>query len=452
MLDRQGYNAWLLQKKSKESLIKERLELLDRFNDVINKRNITEIDAVGDEEIIELYRPWTVSGRRNFLHNISNFLNDYVSYIKKENQAQMPLADIIADYCIRGGESAAKAAVQSRRANILPTPEKFKVNPRYLSEIDNEQFVDSFKELQEFVIRCYNDIERAPFEWGYPGHETTEGYYNRVMETLFAFGLFGIYENGSITVDGTKFFAAAIVKRHKKIELMIAGFERMGLCFEGFDKKAQSFCIQYPSNPRALLVLRTYVSTIDTTMPDWAWGKPRYSLTYRYVQDPAEQKFHCHFHAEIDYASDKLREIQEWIYLEAEKYGFSIDTKKSGIHYKKGSKQFLLVTEQEQRITTKVSFIHAFEREPNKMRALCSRFPQVFRLDDTGMCCDDKNPDIKLHNFGGDKKRCAFRMAFTFDGITYKRCGLNNFIFEDVNLDDVKAILEMFLVENKIKG
>jgi len=42
-------------------------------------------------------------------------------------------------------------------------------------------------------------------------------------------------------------------------------------------------------------------------------------------------------------------------------------------------------------------------------------------------------------------------MKFTLDGVTYLRCGLANFFFEDISFDDVKAILEMFLIENKIK-
>jgi len=461
MLDKQGYGAWLARKKSNEKLIQERLGLLDRLDEVIAKRGITEISGVGDEEIVELCRPWNVSGRRNFLHNIASFLNDYTTYIKKEHPAQKPLADTIDHYYMKGYESAAKKAAQKRCADILPMPEKFKVDPKYLGEMNNDQFVSAFKELHKFVIRCYKDIERAPFEWGYPNYETTDGYYNRVMDILFAFGLCGIYEDGGITVDGAKFFAFKLIKRHKKVELMIAGFEQMGLCFEGFGKKAQRFRIQYPDNPRVMMVLCAYVNNIDTIMPDWAWGKPLNSLTYRYIQDPAEQKFHRIFHAEMDYASDKLREIQEWLYVEAEKYGFSIDPKKPSekdcILYKKGSKRFLLVNEKgcEQKITTKVSFIHAFEREPDKMRVLCHRFPHVFRLDDPGLCCDDKKRSSTPHMFADNSessgKRCAFRMKFTFGGVTYKRCGLCNFVFEDISFDDVKVILEMFLLENKIK-
>ena len=141
-------------------------------------------------------------------------------------------------------------------------------------------------------------------------------------------------------------------------------------------------------------------------------------------------------------------------------------TDKGCINYTKGSKQFLLVGNghspegtyhNENRgvqIDTKVSFIHAFKREPEKMRDLCNRFPHVFRLDDPGRCCNDRNPSENPHQFSDNSekngKRCAFVMKFTFDGIIYKRCGLSNFIFNDITTDDVKAILEMFLIEKNI--
>jgi len=456
MLDKQGYSAWLAQKKSKEKLTRERLDLLDRFNAVLSERGVTTIGDISDADIIELCRPWNVSGRRNFLHNIASFLNDYVKYARKENTAQLPLADTIEHYYEKGYESAAKHAVQKRRGNILPPPDTFKVNPTFLGGLDNDTFVTAFKELQGFVIRCYNDIENTPFTWGYPDYETTDGYYNRVMDILFAVGLCGTYENGSIIVDGAKFFAHKLIKRHKKVEQTITGFEQMGLRFEGYGKRAASFRVYYPDNPPVAMLLCAYVRNINTSLADWAWGDALKSLSYRYVQDPSEQPFHHIFHAEMDYASDTLREIQEWLYHEAEKYGFSIDPKSpNNISFKKGSKQFLSVKEENGKITTKASFIHAFEREPDKMQVFCDRFPHVFRLDDPGLCCNDKNPGINQHTFADksetDGKRCAFRMKFTFNGTTYKRCGLANFIFPDLTFDDVKAILLMYLIENKIK-
>ena len=466
MLNKQGYHDYLISKKRREKLIEERLGLLDRFNTIIAENKITKLTDITDAEIIELKRPWNVSGRSNFLHNIAKFLNDYVAYVKKENPEQKPLANLIDNYYKKGFSASGKLAAENRRLAILSSPMNYQVNPDYLIEMDNHEFITAFKELQTFVINCYHDIERNPFEWGYPDFETTDGYYNRVIDILFAIGTCGTFEENAIIVDGSKFFSNALIKRHKKIELMIAGFENMGLHVEGFGKKAQSFRVSYLDNPNVVAVLCIYAANIAMNTAEWSWGKHINSLSYRYIEDPSSQKYPAIFNAEMDYSSKKLLEIQEWLYAEAERHGFVLQTDglpKGCLNYKKGSKDFLKVRQghhepgtghfeqHDVKIGTKVSFIHAFEREPDKMRELCSRFPDVFRLDDPGKCCTDNNP----HQFGdhseNDGKRCAFRMKFTLDGVTYLRCGLANFFFEDISFDDVKAILEMFLIENKIK-
>jgi len=452
MLDKQGYSDYLARKKSSEKLTKERLDLLDRFENVIAQNSITAVDDIGDAEITELMRPWNVSGRMNFLNNIAGFLKDFSAFVKKENPALAPLAAAIAGYYRKSYEYYGRSAAKTRRAAVLPAPADFKVNPKHLGGMTNEQFVSAFRELQQFAVRCYEDVERAPFEWGYPDYQTTDGYYNRVIDILFALRVCGTYTDGGITVDGAKFFKSAIIKRHKKVELMVAGFEQMGLFFEGFGKKAQSFRAVYPDNPDVAAVLCEYAPLIGINKADLSWGRHLNSLSYRYIEDPASQKYPAIFNAEMDYSSDKLREIQEWLYAEAEKCGFKIDTSglpKGCLNYSKGSKDFLRVRQghrepnaghfdhHESKIATKVSFIHAFESAPDKMRELCNRFPDVFRLDDAGKCCHEN--------------KCMHRMSFALDGVSYKRCGLGNFFFEDISFDDVKAILEMFKVENKIK-
>jgi len=470
MLNKQSYTAYLASKKSSDKLTKERLGLLDRFNEVIVQNGITEISGIGEAEIIEHMRPWNRSGRRNFLHNISAFFADYAKFIDKECPELSSLATVIRAFYLNEYIQGAKNVVGKFKDGFIPIPAGYKVNPTLLGELTSEQFVKAFAQLREFVTDCYDDIDKAPLEWGYPDFDATEGYYNRVMDILFAFGWHGTYQNGVMTVDTKQFFALNNVKRHKKIELMASGFKRMGLLLENFNKKSESFTVTYPANPHVLYVLSVYARQMNANTDKWQWQPHRNSLCYRYIQDPATQKYPAMFNAEMDYNSDKLREIQEWLYAEAEKCGFTFDTSglpKGCINYKKGSKDFLRVRQGQRppntnhfdhhdaKICTKVSFIHAFEREPDKMRELVNRFPQVFRLDDPGVCCDDKNPDTSLHTFANnsekDGKRCAFRMKFTFDGVTYKRCGLAHFFFEDISFDDVKIILEMFKIENKIK-
>jgi len=449
LLDRTGYSAYLAGRKTNEKLTHERIGLLDRLNAVLVSHKVTTLEDVTDAEIRELISPWNISGRANFLHNISKFLYDYATFAKKHSPAQLPLAHFIEDYYRRKSIKQAVDFVARKRARMLPLPTDFVVDPAYLADtgLDNTTFVEGFKELHALVIRCYEDIVNDPIAWGYPDTETTEGYLNRVLDVLFAIGLCGVYENRGITVNGAAFFALNSIKRHKKLERMVAQFAEMGLCFEGYDKKAVTFRVEYPDNAAVLAVLRAYTTLIETTKNDWQW-EYLHPLSHRFVQKP--DKYPAIWHYQMDYATSNLREIQTWLFDEAAKYGFTVAGMNKGcISYKKGSKEFLLVKNE----GTKVSFIHAFARAPEKMQALCDRFPDVFRLDDSGMCCGDE--ENAIHQFGGrgenSKPRCAFVMQFEFNGVAYKRCGLGNFIFNDVTLEDVQAILEMYLVENKIK-
>ena len=356
-------------------------------------------------------------------------------------------------------EEIAKQSAKMRRENIKLIPEDCKINPQYLDSLTNEEFVSIFRELQELFIAIYTDIEKAPFDWGYPSvNNTTELWgsaYNRISDLFGALCYSGVLQDGKMLVNSVPkpknydwnnpivSFRIAMNK-HKKYDMILGKLNDFGFVIEGYSKKAGSFVVAYPSNPILLEVMHLYSQVRQHNFKNFS---------YRWVESPAEQKYNPIFLVEMDFASDKMREIGEWLYKEAERYGFSIDPnewmEKGCFLYKKGSKRFMLVRQGERKpgtnsfvyhdtkIITKVSFIRSFEREPEKMRELANRFPQVFCLDDVGKCCHES--------------KCTFRMNFTFDGVSYKRCGLGNFFFEDITLDDVKAIFELFVLENRIK-
>jgi len=354
---------------------------------------------------------------------------------------------------------------------ILPIPNNAKIDPRHLTEISHEAFLMAFTQLQQIIMTCYDKIEAAPFFWGYPDYVTTEGAYNRLVDILFAIVFCGKYHQGVITVDTKVFFDSQSIKRHKKPERIIFGLTEVGFNFENFDKKSKSFDVTFPANPNVTAVMYAYISQITPHKQSWQYAITLQSLSYRFVEDPTAQEYEAAFLAELDYDTEELQEMKRWLYSEASLYGFSIDKKSweegGVVKLTKGSKKFLSLKQghresdtnhfkpHKTKVGTKVSFIHAFEKEPEKMRRLCNRFPHVFRLEDPGTCCNDHNPEKNPHQFADKSekngKRCAFVMKFDFDGVTYKRCGLSNFFFDDINLEDVKMILEMFLVENKIR-
>jgi hypothetical protein len=432
------YREYLADKGKKQLFIEESMGFVDIFFTVL-----ADISEVSDSIsiFIERINPRGLVAVRAAYQ----FLDDYTKFIEKE---QPSLADAVREGCLRIFEQTAINDVKERKQKILPIPASATISPKCRGELTNEEYIAAFGELQKFVIACYDEIEKAPFNWGYPIYYATNGYYNRVNDILFALTFCGVYQNGVLTVDGNKFFAYSGVKRHKKVELMVSGFEKMGLKFDKFAKKIDSFRVTYPKNPLVLHSLCSYMSDMDENKQHWSYGTPRHSFSYRFIECPTVQTHETAFLAEFDYMSKTLQEIQLWLHAEAAKCGFAIvpdeHIDKGCIIYKKGSKHFLLVGEKEINkkniIWSKVSFLTAFETAPDKMKKFCDRFPLVFNLENPGKCCNEK-PGHK----------CMFTMKFNFNGVSYKRCGLNNFIFNDITLNDVEAILEIFLIENKVK-
>jgi hypothetical protein len=428
------YREHLIQKGKKQPFIDESMEFVDAFADVLtNTPNVSEAIPV-------------FIGRINprglvVVRAAYQFLDDYAKFIEKK---QSSLADAVRVGCLRIFEQTAKDDVKERKQDILPIPADVKISQKCRSELTNEQFITSFGELQQFVIACYNEIEKSPFEWGYPDLYTTNGYYNRVDDILFALGFCGEYQNGVLAVDGSKFFAAGGVKRHKKVELMISGFERMGLKFDSFSKKADKFSVAYPKNPLVLHALYSYVNEIDEKTPHWSYGKPRNGLSYRFVECDSVQTHETEFLAEFDYMPSALQEIQLWLYAEAAKYGFAIDPneplEKGCMLYKKGSKRWLLVGQprfswtSSNEIYAKAIFRNQHTHED--MAKLYRRFPDTFQSNCRG--CNGNKP-------------CTMRIEFAVDGQPRRCCAYNSFLFKNPTLEDTKLILELFKLENKIK-
>ena len=434
MITKQQFLQYLTDKKKKQAYIDECAGYAEHLAAAFDTQGITPA-AIPDFN--ERSRTWS----RVAVKTAYQFLEDYAKFAEKE---QPLVADAIRTGCRRIFEQTAKEEVNKRKQNILPIPTDAKIDPKHLGELTNEQFVTAFGELQRLVIACYEDIEKDPFAWGYPDFYTTGGYYNRINNILFAFVFCGEYDNGVLTVDAAKFFARADVKRHKNIEMMLSGFEKMGFIIEPFDKKSKEFTVSFPNNPHVITVLNAYTSEIAENIEDWRIEKPRNGFSYRYVECPTVQTYELEFLAEFDYMSPSLQEIQLWLHAEAEKYGFKIDPneamEKGMMLYKKGSKRWLLVGQpQFYLMHTKEIFCKTIFRSVNThetMPELYRRFPDTFQSNCRG--CQGTNP-------------CTMRIEFEVDGKPRRCCAYNSFLFKNPTLDDVKLILELFKLENKIK-
>ena len=153
----------------------------------------------------------------------------------------------------------------------------------------------------------------------------------------------------------------------------------------------------------------------------------------------------------MDGSSKPLQEIQYWLYDKAKSYGFTIQKRQpynfGCVFYKKGSKSFLCVGEMEvdeQKVVfSKVIFRKIFTFDMDKVNALAKRMPGIFGNSwmNCGLCSGTK--DVKLP--------CRNRIEYELEGKKYKNCSCKSFYFYNPSLEDIKLILELFLIENKIK-
>jgi hypothetical protein len=244
------------------------------------------------------------------------------------------------------------------------------------------------------------------------------------------------------------FLSDTRIKKHKKIDQMISGFSDMGFAIDGFDKKFLSFNVTYLDNPYIINVLNAYINEIDKDKPNWRLGMPRKSFSYRFIEDPNEHKYETVFLSELDYQSEKLREIQYWLHAEAIKLGFKIDAEewmeKGCILYKKGSKRFMLVGEDKKngipKIISKVIFRDVFDKEKDRMENLSRRFPDTFKSN-CSLCGGSKPADSK----------CSMRICYYIEGKPRRNCAYLSFCFQNLELEDVRELLQLFIIENKLK-
>ena len=438
MLNKQGYYDYLIAKKRNEKVMSERMWRCDEFIEFLTKNGVT--NEITLDDIINFIRPPSRTNRGGEINSRNDFIADYAEFAKSEEANSFP--ETANNYFRRLHEINAAEFADTRIKSILPAPKNFKVNPKHLTNLTNDEFVAAFTDLQQTIIAIMQDIKKSPHEWG---------NFNGIVHIIFAFVMDGTHHDGTITVNAKKFFARNIVKRFNKYDTLtklVNGLKNLGFHIEGYHKKAEEFTVTHLDNPAAITALYAFVSEVDSTKQDWEWGEPLKGFTYRLVEDPAAQKYESLYHAFMDCESPKLQEIRTWWRAEAEKYGFSYT---GWMNFTKGSKKFLPLGEENGIIGTKASFIKAWETHPEKMQKLADRFPKVFNLDKPDMCCKTDSPHQFADSSEASGKRCAFRMKFTYNGETYRRCGLENFKFHDLNLDDVKAILEMYLIENKIK-
>lgn len=370
------------------------------------------------------------------------------------------IAETIKEALTNRYKKTAANFAAGRKTLIVPIPDDVFIDIKHLNGIENDEFISAFRELQNLIVSIYGDIEKSPFNWGFPDFEQNEGYYHRVTDFLFGFARNGIYKEGILTVDYKAFFADPDVKRHRKAELIVQNLSNFGFVINGYGKKSKSFEITYPDNNNLINVLYSYVNALCENDLSWAtdrqhpchWtiSRHKYGFSYRYVEEPTRQNHELPFLIEFDLSTEEGKKVLLLVHDEAAKHGYYIDLNEpmnlmfhNSLLYKNGDKKFLFAGENQRilvygggvrrGISVKAEFRNVFTAEKEKMDKLIHRFPDTFK----GNC------NFCFHR----RTSCQLRMKYIVDGETRFSCSGHSFWFENLTINDVADILEMFQFE-----
>jgi len=369
------------------------------------------------------------------------------------------------------------AEVKASRERIASIPVDLQVNSQHLDGLTHEQFLKAFSELQQFVINCYTDIEQDPIAWGYPdpyrqksgnGGISIGPHEKRLTGFLFAISAAGEYDNDVFTVDYKDFTDQFKRWKHTKPEKMLEGLTRHGLIIKNFGKKSTHFTVEYPANHHFLQALcshfsdrpcrRCYGACSHMGSCYWTYNAitPVTIFSYRFIEDPAKQKHETEFLAFVSGMPEELQEIQYYLYSESKRYDFRFDPFKpvwsGGLLYEKGAVDWPRVgyigdgwDGDDYRMfsfRSHVKFNKVFQTHPEKVAEFAKQRPDVL-TNPAHMC--------NLHCGNTLERPCAaHRVSYEIDGVTYHNCG--GIRIHEPTLEDVKAIVALYVLENKLKA
>ncbi|MCL2285397.1 MAG: hypothetical protein FWC32_03425 [Firmicutes bacterium] len=438
----QAFYHHLVQKGKKQDYIEASKKLMDNFYATLG-------DESPSSEVIDKFVRKRWSGYVSRDRATYQILNDYADFCK----TVYPLfSNAFREHIRETFEGEAKKATRVYKNAIAYIPQDTKIDPFFLGRLTNEEFVEAFKSLQSVIFSVYENIERsAPFDWGWPGWQaiTAEGInQNRVMMFLDALTGSGRLDSDVLIVDKKRFGGYDICKPIAKAKQMLKGFVDMGFCIEDLDnKRSPVFTVSYPNISNLITVLCAYF-------------KNRHSdcrvFSYRFVEDPAAHIREVFFLAKTDGEPENIRKIYYWIYDEAVKHGFiPMGYENMGCYvYKKGSKKWLLLGSGHSyheddflhspnyTLAAKVKFNNVFRTHPEKINDLMKRFPESFGRPWTSWCFKCKPNEVN----------CKNAIIYIKENRKFHHCGVKSYLyFHDPSFEDVKAILELYKLENNIK-
>lgn len=424
------FHKYLTDKKRVQKTVDEYMQLFEQFGDTP-----PEPTAIGGfvGVYVKAHNHDLVGAKKKY-----QFLEDFADFCSIQDDSKQQLyADAIRTHIRDHFDGLARRTMAAYKRAIVPIPTDTKIDPQYLNGLTNDQFVAAFAAWQEIMNTIYEAIAQgSPFEWGWPGWRGMalgDNYNFRVIMMLNAMVQSGWLDGDTLTVDKKRFFARDVCKPKEKALLLLKGFEDYGFFIEGLhDKKMETFNVSCYDHAHVMPVIQGYFSRPDD--PGYP-SRHMYTFSYRFVEEPPERD--ATFLARGDVMEPSWRELNYWLYDDAMKHGawttaYHAEFPNSIVYAKKSnSSQRLLVMVERNFMMCRLKKV--FEKHPEKISALDTRFPGIFK---------------EKWNFCGHcKPDCKFILSYG-DGHC---CGFSDFRFENATLSDAQFIFGLFKLEHHIK-
>lgn len=345
-----------------------------------------------------------------------------------------------------------------RKNKIVRIPENTVIKKECLIDIDNVEFVQCFRHLQDIAFNVYEDMIENYTEFGITAKAELKcpiNLVNGLGDVLYQISLIGELRNGALTVNIEKFRAE--VKKHKYNlilnKLCDNGFVITNHNGKAFIKGAVDFNFSYPDMPDVVNTLKGFGLLISKYM---AKVKPSYYMymhdffgcfMYRFAEDETTRKYpEPYFMTIADQYSENGKMSLFWLHDEADKYDYKTTSGfDSVLGFRKGNKSFISLRETKDKKIHIQLFLEKVVRKHMDMIYALPEYLQVPFKEATCVFCGGVASPGHGNTPSADGS-CKQRFTYDWNNTTIQHCK-RSFEFTDVKYEDLPLVLDLYKTE-----
>ncbi len=333
-----------------------------------------------------------------------------------------------------------QTAIQDILDHMVPIPEDFEVSGQYLHGLDNQSFIQGFKELRKIFAGIYKDMQKSPEEYGIICTSLEVNGFGTSNETMkskrsaewFMMLFYNLCMSGEILEEALEIHPVKYANnagrswvggnKVKSAVQMIKKLQGFGFFFEGIngdklDRKADKYFLSYPDNPDLIKILKGYI--LSTYQEKMSYSVELLRLDYKTLMDPAlipENQEYLDFLTFIDDTDEKI--FYEKLHEGLIKNGYIKSREKVRYFAKAKDKNYTVECRTDKRKLFVGMKLKHMDIYSDFIHSLPIHIKEMFMRNSCRPECNFQ---------GATPEKCRFRVLWHIDGMEYRKCS-----FEDV--------------------